>query len=232
MAPRTRVGTEGILARGAGRLPDEPAFGVSLETVPVHHTITRMATHPHSFPHDAPCTPLRACLLPLLLLLTFAPAVRADDLTDRIKQVINGPDYKPARWGILVVDAATGKTVYEHNADQLFAPASVTKLYSCAAALIELGADHRFETPVYRRGKLDRAAGSPATSSCAPPATSPSAAAPTSPARWLFADHDHIYAAPDQPRNRADRHRPARRAEGPGQAGQGGRASARSPATC
>src|SRR5919198_563182 len=34
------------------------------------------------------------------------------------------------------------------------APASVTKLYTCAAALVEMGADHRFETPVYRRGPL------------------------------------------------------------------------------
>jgi D-alanyl-D-alanine carboxypeptidase/D-alanyl-D-alanine-endopeptidase (penicillin-binding protein 4) len=30
----------------------------------------------------------------------------------------------------------------------------VTKLYSCAAALVALGPDHRFVTPVYRRGEM------------------------------------------------------------------------------
>src|SRR5205085_4465188 len=59
-----------------------------------------------------------------------------------------------ARWGLLVVDAATGQTLYERDADRLFMPASVTKLYSCAAALAAFGPDHRFQTPVYRRGEL------------------------------------------------------------------------------
>src|SRR6476659_8102355 len=98
-------------------------------------------------------------LLAALALLSAALPARADDLADKIKDVITGPTYKSARWGILVVDAGTGKTVYEHNPDQLFAPASVTKLYSCAASLIELGADHRFETPVYQRGKFDNEKG-------------------------------------------------------------------------
>ena len=64
------------------------------------------------------------------------------------------PAYKPARWGILVVDAKTGQTVYEKNPDKLFLPASVTKLYTCATALTELGPDYRFVTPVYRRGEV------------------------------------------------------------------------------
>src|SRR5262249_29776477 len=33
-------------------------------------------------------------------------------------------------------------------------PASVTKLFSVAAALVALGVDYCFETPVYRRGEL------------------------------------------------------------------------------
>ena len=75
-------------------------------------------------------------------------------LAGRIAAVLERPEYRHARWGILAVDAATGKTVYARNADQLFAPASVTKLYYSAAALVALGADHHFETPVYRRGTL------------------------------------------------------------------------------
>jgi D-alanyl-D-alanine carboxypeptidase/D-alanyl-D-alanine-endopeptidase (penicillin-binding protein 4) len=57
----------------------------------------------------------------------------------------------------MVVDLASGQTVYELNADRLFAPASVTKLFSTAAALDALGADYRFQTPIYRRGDVDAA---------------------------------------------------------------------------
>jgi serine-type D-Ala-D-Ala carboxypeptidase/endopeptidase (penicillin-binding protein 4) len=54
----------------------------------------------------------------------------------------------------LVVDAETGKVVFERDADRLFAPASVTKIYTCASALAALGADFKFETPVVRRGEV------------------------------------------------------------------------------
>ena len=92
----------------------------------------------------------------LALSLVFLPLARAsaDDLGDRLGDVVNGPDYKQAHWGLLVADTKTGKVVYEHNADRLFAPASTTKLFSCAAALCALGPDYKFNTPVYRRGPL------------------------------------------------------------------------------
>jgi D-alanyl-D-alanine carboxypeptidase/D-alanyl-D-alanine-endopeptidase (penicillin-binding protein 4) len=137
----------------------------------------------------------------LLALVLLAPAsVRADDaLSAKITAITAGPDYKAARWGILVVDAATGKTVYEHNADQLFAPASVTKLYSCAAALAELGAEHCFETHVYRRGKVDngrlqgdlalRASGDFTLGGRTDGA-----------GKLAFTDDDHIYATPTDTR--------------------------------
>jgi D-alanyl-D-alanine carboxypeptidase/D-alanyl-D-alanine-endopeptidase (penicillin-binding protein 4) len=95
------------------------------------------------------------CCFAALLLLPL-PVRAADDLAARIAEVVNGPHYQESRWGILVVDAPTGKTVYEQNADRLFLPASTTKLYSCAAALVALGPDYRFETPVYRRGPLEK----------------------------------------------------------------------------
>jgi serine-type D-Ala-D-Ala carboxypeptidase/endopeptidase (penicillin-binding protein 4) len=75
-------------------------------------------------------------------------------LAGKIEELMRRPEYKQARWGILIVDSKTGDKVYEHQADQLFVPASTTKLYSCAAALMALGADHRFRTPVRRRGEV------------------------------------------------------------------------------
>ena len=51
--------------------------------------------------------------------------------------------------------ARPAQTMYERNADLLFAPASVTKLFSTAAALVELGPKYRFQTPLVRRGDVD-----------------------------------------------------------------------------
>jgi D-alanyl-D-alanine carboxypeptidase/D-alanyl-D-alanine-endopeptidase (penicillin-binding protein 4) len=77
------------------------------------------------------------------------------DLAARLAAVTDAPEYKHGRWGVLVVEADSGRVVYERHADQFFAPASTTKLYSCGAALHEFGQDHRFETPVYRRGEVE-----------------------------------------------------------------------------
>jgi D-alanyl-D-alanine carboxypeptidase/D-alanyl-D-alanine-endopeptidase (penicillin-binding protein 4) len=98
---------------------------------------------------------MRRAALAGALFLTLALRARAgDDLAARIETVIHGPDYQHARWGLLLVDSASGETVYSLNPDQLFLPASTTKLYSCSAALEALGSDYRFETPVYQRGTV------------------------------------------------------------------------------
>jgi D-alanyl-D-alanine carboxypeptidase/D-alanyl-D-alanine-endopeptidase (penicillin-binding protein 4) len=94
-----------------------------------------------------------AWLLSLAFLALSNSLMVADELKDEIDKFINSADYGQARWGILIVDDQ-GKTLYERDADRLFLPASVTKLYSCAAALGILGKDYKFETPVYTRGTV------------------------------------------------------------------------------
>jgi serine-type D-Ala-D-Ala carboxypeptidase/endopeptidase (penicillin-binding protein 4) len=79
----------------------------------------------------------------------------AGDLTHRIDTIIDAPEFRHAHWGLLVVDLESGETLYERSADKLFAPASTTKLFSVAAALDELGADYRFETPIHADGHVD-----------------------------------------------------------------------------
>jgi D-alanyl-D-alanine carboxypeptidase/D-alanyl-D-alanine-endopeptidase (penicillin-binding protein 4) len=103
--------------------------------------------------------PLRLALF--CILAVAGVAVGEETVAQRIEAVVNGPDYKQAHWGILVVNAKTGETIYEHNADKLCTPASTTKLYSCATALATFGPDYKFATPVYQRGELkgDRLAG-------------------------------------------------------------------------
>ncbi len=90
-----------------------------------------------------------------VILSSMVPAHASDGLDARVEAVLKSPGYETGHWGLLVVDGTTGKTVYERNADQLFCPASVTKLFSTAAALADLGADYRFHTPVMRRGVVD-----------------------------------------------------------------------------
>jgi D-alanyl-D-alanine carboxypeptidase/D-alanyl-D-alanine-endopeptidase (penicillin-binding protein 4) len=86
--------------------------------------------------------------------LLALPAFAASDLATRIDAILDGPDYRQARWGMLLVDADSDQVIYERHPDRLFLPASTTKLYTCATALSALGSDHRFQTPVYRRGNV------------------------------------------------------------------------------
>jgi D-alanyl-D-alanine carboxypeptidase/D-alanyl-D-alanine-endopeptidase (penicillin-binding protein 4) len=58
-------------------------------------------------------------------------------------------------WGAVVVDLRTAETLYEHDADQLFTPASNMKIVTAAAVLRVLHEDHRFRTRVLRRGEVD-----------------------------------------------------------------------------
>jgi D-alanyl-D-alanine carboxypeptidase/D-alanyl-D-alanine-endopeptidase (penicillin-binding protein 4) len=91
----------------------------------------------------------------LLAGLAAVPAAGPSLLATKLDEVIDGPDYRSSTWGVLVVDAKTGTPVYSRNPDTLLAPASVTKLFTCAAALTALGPDRTFETAVYARGPID-----------------------------------------------------------------------------
>lgn len=103
------------------------------------------------------CLLVGALLVPGLVAIPApqaAPAPAAASPSKQIETVIDGPDYKHATWGVLVVNAKTGETVFERNGETMFAPASVTKLFSCAAALVAIGADSTTETAVYQRGPV------------------------------------------------------------------------------
>lgn len=70
----------------------------------------------------------------------------AASLATRIDAYVAQVRFRHARWGIEVVDLASGRTVYAHNAEKLFVPASNTKLYTAALALSELGPEARLTT--------------------------------------------------------------------------------------
>lgn len=57
-------------------------------------------------------------------------------------------------WGLLIVDAESGETLFEQNGDKFFVPASNMKLFTSALALSKLGPDYRFRTTLETRGTL------------------------------------------------------------------------------
>ena len=70
-------------------------------------------------------------------------------LRERIAAHIAQPRFAPAAWGVKIVSLDTGKTIFEHNPQKYFNPASNAKLYTAALALERLGAEHRIKTSVY-----------------------------------------------------------------------------------
>lgn len=91
-------------------------------------------------------------------MVMWSSSVRAEDpLSISIKTITEQARYKNAHVGALFVDMADGRVIFEQQADKLFAPASTTKLFSVACALDAFGADHRFKTPVVRRGEISEA---------------------------------------------------------------------------
>jgi D-alanyl-D-alanine carboxypeptidase/D-alanyl-D-alanine-endopeptidase (penicillin-binding protein 4) len=57
-------------------------------------------------------------------------------------------------WGLLVVDAESGETLYEQNADKYFVPASNMKLFTSALALAKLGPEYHFHTTLETHGAI------------------------------------------------------------------------------
>jgi D-alanyl-D-alanine carboxypeptidase/D-alanyl-D-alanine-endopeptidase (penicillin-binding protein 4) len=81
-------------------------------------------------------------------------AAAAARFAARSETLLGAPPSSKGDWGILIIDAQTGETLYEKNADGYFVPASNMKLFTTALALARLGPDFKFHTTLETRGTI------------------------------------------------------------------------------
>ncbi len=77
-------------------------------------------------------------------------------LEQRIKKIMDRPEFAHSRFGVEFYSIDSGKSVYELNSQQLFVPGSTTKLLTEGTALELLGGDYRFHTKIYRTGPVKK----------------------------------------------------------------------------
>ena len=89
-----------------------------------------------------------------VLIAPSTPQSPLAKLNASIDSMVGDAQFKNANWGIVIVDPAHGDTLYAHNADKLFMPASNQKIVTMAVGLTQLGPDYQWRTPVELRGVL------------------------------------------------------------------------------
>ncbi|HYW33130.1 MAG TPA: D-alanyl-D-alanine carboxypeptidase/D-alanyl-D-alanine-endopeptidase [Gemmatimonas sp.] len=97
--------------------------------------------------------PVAPVMLPPAIVSEPARTRDRDRIRALADSALRAPMWNVARWGVLVVDATDGDTLFSHDADKLFMPASNQKLLTAAIALQHLGPDYVWRTPVLLRGR-------------------------------------------------------------------------------
>jgi D-alanyl-D-alanine carboxypeptidase/D-alanyl-D-alanine-endopeptidase (penicillin-binding protein 4) len=104
---------------------------------------------------NVPARAVAAVLLAALVVPAAAHAAPRASLQQRLAQALRVDHVSPAASGAIVVELATGRTVFARNATLSLLPASNEKLAVTYAALTALGPAFRIETDVVGRGEQD-----------------------------------------------------------------------------
>jgi D-alanyl-D-alanine carboxypeptidase/D-alanyl-D-alanine-endopeptidase (penicillin-binding protein 4) len=108
---------------------------------------------------------IKLCFAGVLLLAWLTPHTHAqpakppatlEELQKRLAEHVAQPQFAAGLFGVKIVSLDSGDTIFEHDAEKLFSPASNSKLYAVALALDQLGGDYRIKTSLYAQSKPDR----------------------------------------------------------------------------
>ncbi len=98
-------------------------------------------------------------LLPLLLLFSLLiPNQVAQSANEQyaasVAPLLNENPSKNGRLGVVVKSLSSGETIFEHNPDKMYIPASNEKIITSVSALSLLGKDYRFKTEFFSGGGI------------------------------------------------------------------------------
>jgi len=95
---------------------------------------------------------LRSAAVALLALALTAAAALGQALQEEVENLVKQADLGAAVVAAQLLDARTGEVMAAVNAERPMIPASNMKLLTAGAAILTLGADHRFTTELKRAG--------------------------------------------------------------------------------
>ena len=100
----------------------------------------------------------RFLFLPLLIFSILIVSHVAESANEQyaasVAPLLNENPSKNGKLGVVVKSLSSGETIYEHNADKMYIPASNEKIITSVSALSLLGNDYRFKTEFYSGGGI------------------------------------------------------------------------------
>lgn len=100
--------------------------------------------------------------LPLLLIIISGVVygqVPTSDLNQEFNRLTKDPSYQNANVSFVLLNAQTGKILFDRNKDKALAPASTLKTFTTATALNVLGENYRYQTRVTFKGTVNNGMG-------------------------------------------------------------------------
>ncbi|MBA3958201.1 MAG: D-alanyl-D-alanine carboxypeptidase/D-alanyl-D-alanine-endopeptidase [Parachlamydiaceae bacterium] len=91
----------------------------------------------------------------IICLITLLTTTLQAELPEMMQRMMNQKKYEHSTWGVYFKDTTNGEILHELNSNQMFLPASTTKLFTVASLLHAYGDTYRFKTPVFAVGDVN-----------------------------------------------------------------------------